>query len=232
MNARSEVEVTRRFFRSWRNLDSALRVPVLKKLRLLVEGRDFRSAVNHAKPLAHAEPGLALFESYLPLGWRLLWEEVFAFSERRACWRDKILLWDVCGHDGVPAAVRAVSERFRRRQAVALGEPRPPPRTPDAGGVRAPRKLAAEGPPPPPRTDEFALELSALAAVEPPAPAPAEEPPEGRPAAPRAPPSTAVRRQAAGIAREALAGRSLAGAPDDVPASERAEISCARLRPV
>eukprot|EP00741_Cyanophora_paradoxa_P006169 tig00000984_g5981.t1 len=93
-NAREcwEVQVTRPCFRSWRYLDIAMRRPVLRLLRLLVEGREARGAVNHAKPLAHSEPGLALFESYLPRGWRLLWEETFAYSELRGCWRDTILL--------------------------------------------------------------------------------------------------------------------------------------------
>eukprot|EP00741_Cyanophora_paradoxa_P017382 tig00020964_g16791.t1 len=232
-----EVEITRRCFRSWRNLDAALRTPMLKKLRLLVEGRDFRSSANHAKPLAHAETGMALFESYLPLGWRLLWEEVFCFSERHACWRDKILLWDVCDHDRVPAAVRAISGRFRQRQATALAPPRPPQRPPEAGGVRAPRRLPADGPPPPSSpADEFTLELSALAAVEPPSLAPAEGPNADH-AATRPRPAIQhdlpvveqVRRRAEEIAREALAGRPLAGGSEDTPANGRAEISAAEL---
>eukprot|EP00741_Cyanophora_paradoxa_P001229 tig00000471_g1186.t1 len=229
-----EVEVTRRFFRSWRNLDSALRVPTLKKLRLLVEGRDFRSAVNHAKPLTHVEANLALFETCLPLGWRLLWEEVFGFSERHACWRDKILLWDVCSHDGVQASVEGICRRFRRRQAAVCVLPRPPARPPDANGVRAPRSLPAEERPP---TDflveEFTLELSALAAVEPPSGVAADGPQEGRAAAnPQARPRIEddvrvlrdVRSLAADTARRALAGRSLASGSDDVSPADRAEI--------
>eukprot|EP00741_Cyanophora_paradoxa_P016636 tig00000198_g16065.t1 len=232
-----EIEVTRRCYRSWRNLDGVLQVPVLKKLRLLVEGREFRTGVNHAKPLAHAEVGLALFESYLPRGWRLLWEEMFGFSERHACWRDKILLWDVCDHDSVPAAVRAVSERFRRRQAADAATPRPPPRPPDAGGVRAPRELpAGERPAAPSAADEFTLELSALGAIESP-PAALPEEPEGGGAAPRAGPAIdrdvallkRIRERAAAIAREALAGRPAAGGSGDVPPGERAEISAAEL---
>eukprot|EP00741_Cyanophora_paradoxa_P016412 tig00020912_g15847.t1 len=236
-----EVHVTRRCYRSWRNLDDSLRMPVLKKLRLLVEGREFRGGVNHAKLLAHAEPGLALFESYLPLGWRLLWEEAFGFSERHACWRDKVLLWDVCGHDSVPAAVRAVSERFRRRQAASSEPPRAPPRPPDAGGVRAPRELPpGEQPAAPPASDEFTFDLSVLATVGSPSPAEDAAPnaaagdaassARDRPAIDRdVPLLRGIRQRAAEIAREALAGRPVTDSSADVPPGERAEISAAEL---
>eukprot|EP00741_Cyanophora_paradoxa_P013250 tig00000178_g12798.t2 len=252
-----EVEVTRRCFRSWRNLDPALRVPVLKKLRLLVEGRDFRgAAVNHAKPLVHEEPNLNLFESYLPLGWRLLWEEVFCFSERHASWRDKILLWCSSSSLSLLPRARAAPSSLTAAAAgagaagtcrVAGVRPAASRAPPESGGVRAPRSLPVEPEgqaPPSPLADEFTLELSALAAVEPPAAAaaPAEGPREGDPALrPRPaiehdlPVMEQVRRRAGAIAREALAGRPLAGGgagggdDEDVPASERAEISAAEL---
>eukprot|EP00741_Cyanophora_paradoxa_P013882 tig00020713_g13400.t1 len=142
-----EIEIAQTCFRNWRNLGHSIRRAGLRLMRLFIEGREERSRVNHAKPLEHAVDGLGLFESYMGdsnevRGYRLLWEEVWGWSDLYNCWRDKIVIWGVRHHDKVGRLVSKISDDFRRRMALRSATwPRPPPRRPVPGATRRPRQL-------------------------------------------------------------------------------------------
>eukprot|EP00741_Cyanophora_paradoxa_P013090 tig00020675_g12643.t1 len=168
-----DIEVARMCFKNWRSIGRSIRGAALRLIRRFMEGREERSRVNHAKPLEHAEDGLGLFESYMgdsneTRGYRLVWEEVWAWSSLYDCWRDKIVIWGVRDHDKVNRLVSYVSADFRRRKQLrSAGWPGPPPRPPVLGATRLPRLLprAHARPEQPPAAVDlgYTLHLEALA---------------------------------------------------------------------
>eukprot|EP00741_Cyanophora_paradoxa_P024001 tig00021720_g23177.t1 len=99
-----EIRIAQTCRKNWRRLGQAIQRSALRLIIRFMKGREERSRANHAKPVKHAEEGLALFESYMGdrneiRGHRLLWEEVWDWSELYGCWRDKIIIWGVRHHD-------------------------------------------------------------------------------------------------------------------------------------
>eukprot|EP00741_Cyanophora_paradoxa_P005659 tig00000939_g5486.t1 len=186
-----EVDVTQRCQREWRKLGAPLQLIVLHKLRELVSGREERThETNRAKWLKHRNGGLNLFESWMGRrgqgkAFRLLWEEVWVWSGRFQCWRDRILLWGPCHKDEINRAIRQIVKAYKKREAVEreAPPPSPPERQPSSGGIRRPRRLDAgreqlEPREAPPFDPDYTLGLEALAidgAVGQRLPAPANE---------------------------------------------------------
>eukprot|EP00741_Cyanophora_paradoxa_P017928 tig00021036_g17312.t1 len=142
-----EVEISRIALLSWRDAAEVFRLAALRKLLAIASG--VRSA-RLAKPLSLSNaPGASLFESYLPGGWRLLWEEIVSFSERHRSVRDCVLIWDLCSHDDAQQRIQDIGRRHRaaaRPGAVAGGPRRATPTS--RFGCPRPRPDAAAAPPP------------------------------------------------------------------------------------
>eukprot|EP00741_Cyanophora_paradoxa_P017109 tig00020956_g16522.t1 len=210
-----EVEVSRVALLSWRDAAEVYRLAALRKLHAIASG--MRSA-RLAKPLNLSNaPGAALFESYLPGGWRLLWEETVSFSERHQSARDCILLWDLCNHDDAQRRIQDIGRRHRAAARPGAGAGGAPPRDPNEP-LRLPRDHGPDGPAAPPVAGPTLL-LAALSL--------------GRGVL------RGVRERAAALARRLLADRAPAGAAPALAAAAAAEAaavcadeptSCALLR--
>eukprot|EP00741_Cyanophora_paradoxa_P012825 tig00020629_g12385.t1 len=145
-----EVDVTQRCQREWRKLGAPLQHIVLHKLRELVAGREGRAHQTNTAKWLNSGGGLNLMESWMGRrgqgkAFRLLWEEVWAWSETFDCWRDRILLWGPCHKNDIHRTVGHIMKAHRRR--AALEREAPPPRPPErplrSGGVVRPRRLQA-----------------------------------------------------------------------------------------
>eukprot|EP00741_Cyanophora_paradoxa_P017152 tig00020960_g16564.t1 len=138
-----EIDLTKDVYTTWRAAeDTEIKEAAMRKLYAIAKG--YRSA-RMAKRLTIENSSIELYESYLPGGWRMLWEETVLFSQRSGTYRDGIRLWAICGHDEAQVRIRRIADGYRKsRPLVAkppVSKPRPAARDADGKELKLPREF-------------------------------------------------------------------------------------------